>query len=201
MGLLENAAEAWKQIENFRYEIIGAKKKKKYELQIIFDDFDFHHLAGFQYTKDIRGIYITSKRHTLQAVIDKKITTQSIIKSTNYENMIKPRLIALCELEAVLDNDFQIFKPVFNNMYTITTEIQCDFFIHGKGKNNVSFFFVSRHNQDESSVENSCYGKSIFIEDPMRDYTKGQSPLCILHKVKHNITNGTKLEYVKRIDL
>ena len=93
----------WKSLLNtsVSYTYTRKNKTKKQEIQeeikIIFEEADFHHLAGFQYLNDVQ-IYKTARNKIINAVINGKINLEHLQKSKNYFTMIEPRLLALSKL-------------------------------------------------------------------------------------------------------
>ena len=53
MGLLQQSAQAWKEITKYRYLFTYGYKKQLYPINLTFSLEDYPHLAGFQYMKDI----------------------------------------------------------------------------------------------------------------------------------------------------
>ena len=53
MDLLQQSAQAWKEITEYRYLFTYGYKKQLYPITLTFSLEDYPHLAGFQYMKDI----------------------------------------------------------------------------------------------------------------------------------------------------
>ena len=53
MDLLQQSAQAWKEITEYRYLFTYGYKKHLYPINLTFSLEDYPHLAGFQYMKDI----------------------------------------------------------------------------------------------------------------------------------------------------
>ena len=53
MDLLQQSAQAWKEITEYRYLFTYGYKKQLYPINLTFSLEDYPHLAGFQYMKDI----------------------------------------------------------------------------------------------------------------------------------------------------
>ena len=87
----------------------------------------FPHLAGFQYLRDVHLPRFSSKK-TVSKILDGTISQEMIEKGGQYEESVKPRLLALVSLEAMLDNNFTFysFMPRF---YSFFTSIKADYLI------------------------------------------------------------------------
>lgn len=53
MDLLQQSAQAWKEITEYRYLFTYGYKKQLYPINLTFSLEDYPHLAGFQYMKDL----------------------------------------------------------------------------------------------------------------------------------------------------
>ena len=53
MDLLQQSAQAWKEITEYRYLFTYGYKKQLHPINLTFSLEDYPHLAGFQYMKDI----------------------------------------------------------------------------------------------------------------------------------------------------
>ena len=53
MDLLQQSAQAWKEITEYRYLFTYGYKNQLYPINLTFSLEDYPHLAGFQYMKDI----------------------------------------------------------------------------------------------------------------------------------------------------
>ena len=87
----------------------------------------FPHLSGFQYLRDVHLPRFSSKK-TVSKILDGTMSQEMIEKGGQYEESVKPRLLALVSLEAVLDNNFTFysFMPRF---YSFFTSIKADYLI------------------------------------------------------------------------
>lgn len=171
MDILHEAAKAWNELTKYTYHIRYGKHATAYEINLRFDKAEFYHLAGFQYLNDVVLPYRTSHPKIIDAVLTNKIAERHISKSKNFE-LVKDRLIAISKLEAMLDNQFNIynFNPKVLPFYTkipaknlITAEV-----------GDVIFLFTDDRENGEA------YSKSIFLKRGELDYAKNQKALKIL---------------------
>jgi len=183
MDILKQAAEAWQEISQNTYKITYGLKKKLHYVNIIFDNSDFCHLAGFQYLKDIQ-LPALSPAKLFNAVLNDEITAEQIQKAEKYETMVETRLVALINLEEALDNDIKLFRYNSKN-YSFYTAIEAQYLIEGQAQNNNMFLFVKKN-------DNYFTCLSIFIKDQSRDYSQNQQKLSILHIEKINLVTNEK---------
>lgn len=172
MDNLYLAAEAWQKLLHYSYHFVFVRRKNTYDLMLSFEKTEFYHLAGFQYLKDCPLQNRFSKGKTLDKVLGGEITEEMLKKSKNYESMILPRLLAICQLQSVLDNGFESYH-IREDHYPFYTEIHASFLFCG-GNPNLLFFFTDK--EDESQ---NLFSKSIFMMDG-RDYRLNQSKLNLL---------------------
>ena len=181
-NLLLDAASVWKELSDYRYEIIYGYKRKLYEINLSFNPEEFQHLAGFQYLKDITLPRYNSSV-TLKRILDRKITFEQIIKSSNYESMVKPRLEAISKLNNILDNDFRLFSYM-PKMYSFSTTIKAEYIISYHFDKNTFVFIVKLSSENEK--EYVCC--SSFTEGD-RNYEENQRQRTILKKSKIKISS------------
>ena len=105
MDLLQQSAQAWKEITEYRYLFTYGYKKQLYPINLTFSLEDYPHLAGFQYMKDISLPNYSSSK-IADRILEGKILFEKVQKAAQYEEMIKPRLEALVHLKESLDNKF-----------------------------------------------------------------------------------------------
>ncbi len=107
MDLLQQSAQAWKEITKYRYLFTYGYKKQLYPINLTFSLEDYPHLAGFQYMKDI-SLPNYSSAKIADRILEGKILFEKVQKAAQYEEMIKPRLEALVHLKESLDNKFNL---------------------------------------------------------------------------------------------
>ena len=186
MNLLQQSALAWKEITEYRYLFTYGYKKKLYPINLTFSLEDYHHLAGFQYMKDISLPNYTSAK-IVDRILEGKIPFEKVQKATQYEEMIKPRLEALVHLKNSLDNEFTLYSYM-PRMYPFITNIKADYLI-ASHINIDSFIFIIRSTpQGEAKCDFLCC--SIF-EEGDRDYEANQRSRALLKKERVHIPTNT----------
>ena len=186
MNLLQQSALAWKEITEYRYLFTYGYKKKLYPINLTFSLEDYHHLAGFQYMKDISLPNYTSAK-IVDRILEGKILFEKVQKASLYEEMIKPRLEALVHLKNSLDNEFTLYSYM-PRMYPFITNIKADYLI-ASHINIDSFIFIIRSTpQGEAKCDFLCC--SIF-EEGDRDYEANQRSRALLKKERVHIPTNT----------
>lgn len=109
MDLLQQSAQAWKEITEYRYLFTYGYKKQLYPINLTFSLEDYPHLAGFQYMKDI-SLPNYSSAKIADRILEGKILFEKVQEAAQYEDMIKPRLEALVHLKESLDNEFNLYS-------------------------------------------------------------------------------------------
>ena len=127
MNILQQSAFAWKELTEYRYQLVYGYKKTLYPINLTFSYEDYPHLAGFQYLKDISLPNYTSAK-IVERILEGKIIFEQIQKAAQYEEKIKPRLEALIHLKNSLDNDFNLYS-FMPRMYPFITNIKADYLI------------------------------------------------------------------------
>lgn len=190
--LLYKAAFVWDHISKYKYGFTYGFKMNLYTINLSFSSADFPHLAGFQYLKDLTLPRFTPSK-TVAKILDGTITQEQIEKGLQYEEMVKPRLLALSALERMLDNEFSLysFMPRF---YSFVTSIRADYLI-ASHVDDASFVFLIR--EGERSTVSDCICCSTFRKDS-RDYEQNQRPFTLMKKAKTNLlTSQTQVLYLK----
>ena len=111
MDLLQQSAQAWKEITEYRYLFTYGYKKQLYPINLAFSLEDYPHLAGFQYMKDI-SLPNYSSAKVADRILEGKILFEKVQEAAQYEDMIKPRLEASVHLKESLDNEFNFMKLI-----------------------------------------------------------------------------------------
>ena len=191
-NLLLDAASVWKELSDYRYEITYGYKMKLYQIHLYFYPEEFQHLAGFQYLKDI-NLPRYNSRALLDRILNQKITYEQIIKGSQYETMVKPRLEALSKLKETLDSEFSLFSYM-PKMYSFTTTIKADYLISLHSEQ-TSFVFIVK--ASDTNPEYLCC--SAFIEGD-RNYEENQRQRTILKKERITLSSEEKETLYNRLD-
>lgn len=181
--LLLNAANAWKKLCKVKYTITYGYKSNLYPINLTFDSADFYHLAGFPHARDIQ-LPRFNQTKVLDRILAGKITNEMLAKSKNYKSMIVPRLQALINMEAALDNDFFLYS-YYPDLYPFYTSISADFLL-AYHSDSVYFMFIVRN----GTIQDFDFTfVSVFSADS-RDYETNQRQRTILKKTKINLETG-----------
>lgn len=190
--LIYKAASVWNSISEYKYSFTYGFKMKLYTINLSFAPEDFPHLAGFQYLKDV-NLPRFSQKKTVSKILDGTISQEMIEKGCQYEESVKPRLLALISLEAMLDNSFTFysFMPRF---YSSFTSIKADDLI-ASHMESINYVFLIR--EGDRSIVADCTCCSTFIKG-YRDYEENQRPYTLLKKCKtHIATDNAEVLYIK----
>ena len=185
-NILYKAASVWKQLTEYRYVLTYGYKQKLYTINLTFSLGDFHHLAGFQYLKDITLPKAYYKK-TVELILNQKIKYEQVIKGMYYEEKVKPRLEALVRFEDILNNEFLLFT-YRADMYPFPTTIKADYLISSH-VGDVTYVFIIK---DSASAEIKCdyLCCSTFTKDK-RDYEINQQKRALLKKERVHIPTKT----------
>ena len=186
MDLLQQSAQAWKEITEYRYLFTYGYKKKLYSIHLTFSLEDYPHLAGFQYMKDIALPNYSSSK-IVDRILDKKILFKKVQCAARYKEMIEPRLEAIIHLKESLDNDFHLYSYM-PQMYPFTTSITADFLISSHININNFIFIIKATSHDPLKYDFLCC--SIFKKG-RRDYETNQRARALLKKERIHIPSNT----------
>lgn len=186
MDLLQQAAQAWKEITEYRHLFTYGYKKQLYPINLTFSLEDSPHLAGFQYMKDISlPNYFSAK--IADRILEGKILFGKVQEAAQYENMINPRLEALVHLKESLDNEFNLYSYM-PRMYPFITGIKADYLISSHFSVENFIFIIKANAQGELKCDFLCC--SIF-EKGDRDYETNQRPKTLMKKERIHIPTNT----------
>lgn len=179
MDLLYQAAQAWLALTSYEYHIVCARKQKLHDLYLRFAPDEFFHVAGFQHLHDIVLPVRFSQAKAMDKVLQGAVTESHIRKSQSYVNSVSPRLLAIVQLEKILDNYFLTysFDPKKTPGYT---RICASYLIAG-GDPDVVFLFTDRKNGTKE-----VFSRSVFLLD-QRDYRQNQTKLTLLLLERRNL--------------
>jgi len=189
MDLLKKAAKAWRDLYNVKYSITYGRKGKLYDINITFKRSDFHHLAGFQYLKDLKLPAIPQNRY-VEAILKNDITGKTVIKGENYDEMVKIRLLAIIDLQEALDKSVELYNFNPSNC-PFHTNIAANNLVFGNSESNDIFVFLVEH-------EDRYVCSSIFLKEN-RDFTENQIPLSILRIVKTNLNTQEQTVFIDKL--
>lgn len=171
-NLLLDSAKEWERLCNSRFRITYGLKGKLHVIEIVFSESDYYHLAGFHYARDVMSNFRGHNR-VLKLVLDGKLTLERLKKSNRYEDMIKPRLSALCHLSESLGNDFQLLS-FEKTRYPFVTDLKANYIISSH-LGNIYYTFIIR-----SSKEDNEYTCCSTFEKGSRNYETNQTRYTVL---------------------
>ena len=194
MGLLFDAAMAWDKLSNATYDIDVAKNRKVHHIKLSFLREDFPHIVGMHYATDVDfGIraneYYGDK--LIPAILDKRLYDRRIERSRDWSR-ISGRLTAIINLEATLDNEFDIAAFDYKKAVGYC-KIKADYIIRDRISDDIYFVFLK-------SREEEYFCISAFKKES-RDYFLNQQKMTVLYKAKTIDSVKTELFKHQRYDL
>lgn len=108
MDKLYECAKGFEKLLSKKYHIIIGRKGKAVELNIRFEDVEFHHLIGLHKLKELR-VSRGNRAKIFTDILSGKIFLSDIEKSRYYDT-IKDRLEPLAKIETLFDNNKLIFR-------------------------------------------------------------------------------------------
>ena len=175
MDLLQQSAQAWKEITEYRYLFTYGYKKQLHPINLTFSLEDYPHLAGFQYMKDL-SLPNYSSAKIADRILEGKILFEKVQKAAQYEEMIKPRLEALVHLKESLDNKFNLYSYM-PRMYPFITGIKADYLISSHFSVDNFIFIIKANAQGELKCD--------------RDYETNQKARTLMKKERIHIPSNT----------
>lgn len=168
MDPLCQIANNFLRLTRFSYRFELGKKGRIVDIDLRFDRGHFHHLAGFQYLRDIDFIRTAEREVVFHAVLEERITMASLKKSPNFQKIL-PRLSVLNNLENYLDSDQLIFRYLEEKSFS---KIKADYLLENHLNDSISYLFIAKNNEWFAAV-------SLF-EKGTQNYSKGMPKYAIL---------------------
>lgn len=181
MDELKKCAEKFRELLNCEYYIVLGKKKKTIEINLAFDESDFHHLVGLHKLVDNDYLHLTSRRDIFNQILSGKITISDLRKSCFF-NEIQLRLSKFTQIQSYLDSNETVYR--YNSKYNSYSLIQADFLFLNDIENFPTYLFINK-----SDKNNKYFCRSFFPKGDI-DYTKGQAKYTLLYKEKINLITG-----------
>ena len=190
MDKLYECAKGFKKLLSKRYHIIIGRKGKAAELNIQFEDVEFHHLIGLHKLKDLR-IARENRGRVFADILSRKIVLSDIEKSRYYDK-IKDRLEPFIKIELLLDENNLVFR--YNERKQTFSVIEAEYLLSSPYENTDVYIFLDRK---EGEKEFFCRS---FFPKRGKDYTAGQAVYTLLLKEKIDINTGeSQLQYNRLI--
>ena len=182
MDLLYNAAVAWTKLLDYQFDIICGKSKKLYPISLDFEETEFYHLAGFPHIKDIVFPVQFPQSAMLRKVLERVITEQMISQSESYEKTVKSKLLAIIQLENLLNSCSKVY--IYNpDKLPFYTNVKAKYLLVDE-KSQVVFLFTDTDEEGET-----FFSRSAFVMDD-HDYRINQSSMTVLQIKKTQLSTG-----------
>ena len=191
MNLIQECAHTFQTLLNYQYHFVIGRKGQIKEFYLTFEKSDFHHLLGLHKLRDIAQIQQGMREKIFDKIIDGTISMELIEKSSYFEQM-KERIIPLCDLEKMLDDNDTIFR--YNEKVQKYSLIKADYLLEGNANSIPSFLFLGKRNEKEE--EQMC---RTFFKIGDKDYTLGQPKYTLLKKEKTNLATGKTIVQYNRL--
>ena len=177
-----------KLLDNTQYHFIIGKNKKSIDLKLNFTKQECFHLLGLQYISELRELK-NSRADIFDELSSNPQLIEKIINSKDYEP-IKNRVVAMTQLESIIDDAIAIYK--FNPLAQINSKIEADYILKLSRNEKNTYLFIS-----ESNNGSTYFCRSIFTRDNSEtDFSTGHIPYTLLLKEKTNLkTNQTQELY------
>lgn len=107
--ILYQAAKIFEEIKSYKIEIIIGRKGHAEVFTIIFEDSDFHHLAGLHKLTDIVQVYKQNANIVFSKILKREICLSDLEASSFYP-VIEDRILILLSLKELFFNINSIFK-------------------------------------------------------------------------------------------
>lgn len=181
MDDLQQCAQRFDNLTQYKYRIIIGRKGETYEVCLVFKRAEFHHLAGLHKLRN--NLMLQRERHTIvfKKILDGEFSMQNI-KDEDGFSLIEKRIKHLCNLEAFLDSNELVFR--FNRRRALPTEIKADFVMQNEVDHIIAYLFLAKRKESSEYVCKSFFPKG------KKDYTKGQERFTLLYKEKINMKTG-----------
>ncbi len=186
MPTISNALNAFRKLLDYQYHFTISYSKKLFDILLVFDERDFHHLAGFQYLSDID---IPKSVKQLFGRIDSgKINDNTLSGSVNYLKVndsyanVKDRIHGLQYLCEYIESNNIIFKYV-KNMNRYST-IEADFMIKSIVDHKEAYIFIRKRSKSDTYCICSFFVNSGVEYKGVRSYW--------LYKSKINLLNNSE---------
>ncbi|MGN0390867.1 MAG: PBECR4 domain-containing protein [Wujia sp.] len=167
MDRLYEAAAKYVALQQYEYEFVLSKSRKKKILNVNFLDEDFFHLTGMQYLTDI-DIQRNRKKTLDNILVKRKITERMLQKSRYYfqpkpDKDVKSRIEELRFLEEYLDTDNIIRIFNIRNQKNMYSRINAEYIIESKMKGCEKPVYIFLKHREENS--DYCCVVSFFKKD------------------------------------
>lgn len=107
--ILYQAAKIFEEIKSYKIEITIGRKSQAEVFTIVFDDSDFHHLAGLHKLTDIVQVYKQNASIVFSKILKREICL-SDLEASSFYTLIQDRISILLSLKELFFNINSVFK-------------------------------------------------------------------------------------------
>lgn len=107
--ILYQAAKIFEEIKSYKIEITIGRKGQAEVFTIIFEDSDFHHLAGLHKLTDIVQVYKQNASIVFSKILEREICL-SDLEASSFYTLIQDRISILLSLKNLFFNINSVFK-------------------------------------------------------------------------------------------
>lgn len=107
--LLYEAASVFQSLQIYSLFLTIGRKGNSEEIKIIFDNSDFHHLAGLHKLTDINQVYKQNAKIVFKKIMKQEIS-YSNIENSSFIEQVKTRLTIIKSFKEIFSNPSTIFE-------------------------------------------------------------------------------------------
>lgn len=188
LNLLNESYDAFLKLINLSYKIKLAKNNNVIDIELIFLEVNFVHMAGLDKLIDITFVTETNVSVLYKEFKKNKNEFRKSLAASNYFNDIVGRLYSIIDLKDNFDNakDNKHYKFV-QNVKPFYTQIKYEYHIKSEYGDNTYYYFLRNRKNPNNPQEYVVV--STFIENEL-NYSAGQSFVTLLKKVEVNKIKG-----------
>lgn len=190
LSLLNESYDSFLELMNLSYKIKLAKNDKVADLELIFLEVNFVHMAGLDKLIDITFVAEANPNVLYKEFKKNNNEFRKTLAASNYFGNIVDRLYSIIDLRDNFDNarDNKHYKFV-QNIRPFYTQIKYEYQIKSEYGDDTYYYFLRNRQNPKNPSEYVLV--STFIENKL-DYAAGQSFVTLLKKVEVNKTNGSE---------
>lgn len=179
--ILYERANMYSKLLDIEYKFILGRKNKLKEINVVFTEFEFIHLIGLHYLKDITDLRYFKMNELYKRLLSKEITYDTI-KDSDYFDLITDRFEKFIIFETLLDESKEIYLYDYKKLKY--TKIKAEYLIQCFTDDGEYYIFLDKYNSGKNKGKYFC--KTFFKRNKF-DYTKMQTKYTVLRKEKINI--------------
>ena len=188
LNLLNESYDAFLKLINLSYKIKLAKNNNVIDIELIFLEVNFVHMAGLDKLIDITFVTEANVSVLYKEFKKNKNEFRKSLAASNYFNDIVGRLYSIIDLKDNFNNakDNKHYKFV-QNVKPFYTQIKYEYHIKSEYGDNTYYYFL--RNRKNPNNPQKYVVVSTFIENEL-NYSAGQSFVTLLKKVEVNKISG-----------